>query len=258
MKLNLLVGINLYLVISSVAGVQAKTDAIIDLEKPTKCPALIQKKEVRQVTTPVKNLAMVECVKLPEGKVSTVAALTDVPQTNASSFNKNETAIPPTNASSFSKNETAIAQILPPTDSNGNRIFRSTRSGPSYIGVGLNFGVTGSGNLGDRSFVILSKLGLTETISVRPSIFLLRDFATLLIPVTYDFEPQQPFSDFRFAPYLGGGIAIDTGSNSSYGPLLTAGVDIPLSSNFTINVATNLAFLRNTDLGIVVGVGYNF
>lgn len=246
MKFNLLVGINLFLVISSIAGAEAKADVIIDLEKSTKCLAPIHKKDASQVTTPVKNLAMLECAKLPEGKVSTVAALTAIPQTNAISLNKDE------------KDETAIAQILPPTDSNGNRIFRSTRSGPSYIGVGLNFGVTGNGNLGDRSFVILSKLGLTETISVRPSIFLLRDFATILIPVTYDFEPQQPFSDFRFSPYLGGGIAIDTGSNSSYGPLLTAGVDIPLSSSFTINVATNLAFLRNTDLGIVVGIGYNF
>jgi hypothetical protein len=231
--------------ISLISGAEAKAEAIADFGKSTKCLAPTHKKEASEVTTPVKNLAMLECAKLPESKVSTVAALTAIPQTKASSFN-------------FNKDETAIAQILPPTDSDGNRIFRSTRSGPSYLGVGLNFGVTGNGNLGDRSFVILSKLGLTETISVRPSIFLLRDFATILIPVTYDFEPQQPFSDFRFSPYLGGGIAIDAGSNSSYGPLLTAGVDIPLSSNFTINVATNLAFLRNTDLGIVVGVGYNF
>jgi hypothetical protein len=86
----------------------------------------------------------------------------------------------------------------------------------------------------------------------------LRDFATILLPVTYDFAPQQPFSNFQLSPYLGGGIAINTGSNSSVGPMITGGVDIPLSSAFTINVAANLAFLHSTDLGILVGIGYNF
>lgn len=104
----------------------------------------------------------------------------------------------------------------------------------------------------------MSKLGLTETLSVRPSVFLLGDFVSILIPVTYDFEPQQPFGDFKFSPYVGGGIAIDAGSNSSYGALLTAGVDIPLSSIFTVNVAANLALLDSTDFGVVVGIGYNF
>jgi hypothetical protein len=40
--------------------------------------------------------------------------------------------------------------------------------------------------------------------------------------------------------------------------MITAGVDIPLASQFTINVAANLAFLHTTDLGILVGIGYNF
>jgi hypothetical protein len=243
MKFNLLASITLLLMSSSIAGAEAETVTSFSCEGRDQCSVTVNSKEVIKSANPVKSLAIVESVQLPEGKVSTVAALTTVPQGNAISLKS-----PPN----------AIAQVLPPTDSNGNRIFRSTRSGPSYLGVGLNFGLTGSGNLGDRSFVVLSKLGLTETISVRPSVFILGDFVSILIPVTYDFEPQQPFGDFKFSPYIGAGLAIDAGSNSSYGPLITAGVDIPLSSVFTINVAANLAFLRNTDLGLVVGIGYNF
>jgi hypothetical protein len=243
MKFNLLAGITLLLMSTAIAGVEAETVIPSSCEWSNKCSVTINNQKVVKSAAPVKSLAIVESVQLPEGKVSTVSALTAIPQGNAVSL---------------TTSPNAIAQVLPPTDSNGNRIFRSTRSGPSYLGVGLNFGLTGSGNLGDRSFVILSKLGLTETISVRPSVYLLGDFVSILIPVTYDFEPQQPFGDFKFSPYLGGGLAIDAGSNSSYGPLITAGVDIPLSSMFTINVAANLAFLRNTDLGIVVGIGYNF
>jgi hypothetical protein len=243
MKFNLLAGITLLLMSSSIAGVEAETIAHSNCGWRDKCPATVDNKEVVKPETSVKSLAIVDSVQLPEGKISTVAALTTIPQGKAVNLN-------------ISPN--AIAQVLPPTDSNGNRIFRSTRSGPSYLGGGLNFGLTGTGNLGDRSLVILSKLGLTETLSVRPSVYLLGDFVSILIPVTYDFEPQRPFGDFRFSPYLGAGLAIDAGSNSSYGPLITAGVDIPLSSVFTINVAANLAFLNSTDLGIVVGIGYNF
>jgi len=182
-------------------------------------------------------------IQLPEENVSTVAELTAVSQRNLGIIKRSDNF---------------ISQITPPTDSNGNRIFRSTRSGPSYFGVGANFGLTGRSDLGGTSFAVISKLGLTETISVRPTVLILRDFATILLPVTYDFAPQQPFGDFQFSPYLGGGVAIDTGSNSSTGLLITGGIDIPLSSAFTINVAANLAFLRTTDLGILVGIGYNF
>lgn len=243
MKFNLLAGLTLLLMSSSIVGAEAETVTPSSYEGHDQHQVTVNSKEVIKSANPLRSMAIVESVQLSEGKVSTVSALTSVSQGNAINL---KTA------------PNAIAQVLPPTDSNGNRIFRSTRSGPSYLGVGLNFGLTGSGNLGDRSFVILSKLGLTETISVRPSVYLLGDFVSVLIPVTYDFEPQKPFGDFKFSPYIGAGLAIDAGSNSSVGPLITAGVDIPLSSVFTINVAANLAFLRNTDLGIVVGIGYNF
>jgi len=243
MKLNLLAGLTLLLTSSAIGGVAAETVISSSCKGQKECPVTVSHKEVTKLENSANNLTIVESFQLPEEKVSTVAELTVIPQGNAVILNSSPKA---------------IAQLLPPTDSNGNRIFRSTRSGPSYLGVGLNFGLTGSGNLGDRSLVIVSKLGLTETVSVRPSVFILADFVSILIPVTYDFEPQQPFGDFKFSPYIGGGIAIDAGSNSSYGGLITAGIDIPLSSVFTVNVAANLAFLNNTDLGIVVGIGYNF
>jgi hypothetical protein len=182
-------------------------------------------------------------MQLPKGKVSTVEELTAIPQRNLGLIKKSDNF---------------VSQVTPPTDSNGNLIFRSTRSGPSYLGVGANFGLTGGSDLGGTSFAVISKLGLTETISVRPSVLILRNFATILLPVTYDLAPRKPFGDIQFSPYLGGGVAINLGSNSSVGLLITGGVDIPLSSAFTINVAANLAFLRTTDLGILVGIGYNF
>ncbi|PZU95794.1 MAG: hypothetical protein DCE90_11595 [Pseudanabaena sp.] len=244
MKLNLMAGLTLLVISNFVAVAKAETIATSNCSEIKDCAIAVNQKEVTKSVKPLTKLEQVESsIQLPKGNISTVAALTGRSQGKATNLKR----LP-----------NSIAQFMPPTDNNGNRIFRSTRSGPSYIGVGANFGLTGGSDLGGTSFAFISKLGLTEVISVRPSVLVLSDFATILLPVTYDLAPQQAFNNLQFAPYLGGGIAINTGSNSSVGAMLTAGVDVPLESGFTINVAANLAFLRTTDLGILVGIGYNF
>jgi len=139
---------------------------------------------------------------------------------------------------------------------------RATRSGPSYIGIGGNIGFGGDSALGDTSFAIISKIGLTNNFSVRPSV-LFRDNLTVLVPVTYDFvskEAVEVSDDFVItaAPYAGAGVAVSTGDNGNFGFLLTGGVDVPLSRNFTATAALNVGFLDGTDVGLLVGVGYTF
>jgi hypothetical protein len=169
------------------------------------------------------------------------------------------TAIPTVTAKQLKEQPVPSQSLVAQTDSNGAPLFRPTRSGPNYIGIGGNFGITGDSDLGGRSLAIISKFGLSEVWSVRPSVLFLSNFASFLIPITYDFPPQQFLTpDLTIAPYLGGGVAITTGSDNTFGPLLTAGIDIPLSRNFTANIAANLAFIRTTDLGLLVGIAYNF
>ncbi len=233
-KFNLLAGMTLLLICNSVA-VEAETTDNSGCELTNNCTNILK---ITQLA-PLTNLEKSDRVA-PEGKALTVATLTSVPQGNAAMLNGSVKLISQTT----------------PTDSSANP-FRATRSVPSYIGIGANLGITGNSGLGGRSVAIISKLGLNETTSVRPSI-LLSDFVSFLIPVTYDLAPQQLFDNFQFSPYLGGGVAITTGNGSSFGLLLTAGIDAPISPSFSVNVAANLGFLRTTDLGILVGVGYNF
>jgi len=139
---------------------------------------------------------------------------------------------------------------------------RATRSGPSYIGIGGNIGFGGDSALGDTSFAILSKIGLTNNFSVRPSI-LFRDNLTIIVPVTYDFvskEAVEVSDDFVItaAPYAGAGVVVSTGDNGNFGFMITGGVDVPLSRNFTATAALNVGFLDGTDVGLLVGVGYTF
>jgi hypothetical protein len=137
---------------------------------------------------------------------------------------------------------------------------QATRGGSSYIGIGGNIGFSGATATGGGAFVVNSKIGLTRTVSVRPSVVISND-VDFLIPVTYDFviQSDDPFAPVPFAPFAGGGLAISTSSNSNIGFLLTGGVDVPLSREFVANAAINAAFMENTtDVGIVIGVGYTF
>jgi hypothetical protein len=140
-------------------------------------------------------------------------------------------------------------------------IGRATRGGSSYIGAGLNVGVSGgSSDLGDGNFTVISKIGFTRTLSARPSIILGTN-TTILAPITYDFsfKSADPFTEaLAIAPYVGVGAAIKTGDKSETAVLVTGGVDVPLNSRLTATAAVNAGFFDTTDVGLLLGVGYNF
>jgi hypothetical protein len=139
---------------------------------------------------------------------------------------------------------------------------RATRSGPSYIGIGANIGLGGDTALGETGFTIYSKVGLTRNLSARPSVVLGGDDPAVLVPVTVDFpiSATAEAGDVRVsaAPYVGGGVAISTGSDSLVRPLVVAGIDVPIADRVTANANVNLAFFDDTELGIRLGAGYNF
>ncbi len=138
---------------------------------------------------------------------------------------------------------------------------RATRSGSSYFGVGGNIGIgSGDTQLGQGSFALISKIGLRPSFSVRPSI-LFSDDVTILLPVTYDFsfgEGPTGALGFSAAPYVGLGAAISTGDGGDVALLLTGGIDVPISSQFTATAAVNATVTGEAAVGILLGVGYNF
>ena len=134
--------------------------------------------------------------------------------------------------------------------------LRTTRSGSSYIGVGGNIGFRGDTRLSEGSANVFSKVGLTNSLSARPSA-LVGNNPAFLLPVTVDFAPRQTLG-LRAAPYVGGGVAVSTARDSTIGPLLTGGVDVPVSRQLTATAGVNVGFIDRTDVGLLLGVGYNF
>ncbi len=137
----------------------------------------------------------------------------------------------------------------------------TTRGGASYVGVAGNIGISGNSTLSESNYALISKIGLTNTISVRPSVIFGGD-TLFLVPVTLDFSPRSvdPLGEqqLSISPFLGGGVAINTGGDSEFGFLLTGGVDLPLGDRFTATGTVNAAFLDRTDVGLFLGIGYNF
>jgi hypothetical protein len=135
---------------------------------------------------------------------------------------------------------------------------QATVSGSSYIGVGGNIGLTGGQTIGEGAFSVISKIGLTDNISVRPSAHISGD-AVFLIPLTADFPIRDVAGgEVSLAPFVGGGLAVATEGDDNVGGVITGGVDVPISPEFTATGAVNVGFLDDTNVGITLGVGYNF
>ncbi len=146
-----------------------------------------------------------------------------------------------------------VAQFSPGTN---------TRSGPSYIGVGGFIGFDDDSALGDGSFSVISKIGLSRNFSIRPSA-LIDDDAIFLIPITIDFPVDDLANTgvqrISVAPYFGAGVSINTDDDADVGFLLTGGVDVPVSRKITATGGVNIGFSDdNADVGLLLGVGYNF
>ncbi|WP_392534654.1 fasciclin domain-containing protein [Nostoc sp. C117] len=181
----------------------------------------------------------------------------DVKASNGIIHAINQVLIPPdVNISQLNQPPTGNTNNTPPT------VGRATRGGRSYVGVAGNIGLSGGDTaLSDGNFTAISKLGLTNYLSLRPSV-IFGDDTVFLVPLTYDLSPRTAGSvgeeTFSISPYIGAGVAIEANANTNVGLLLTGGVDVPLGSKFTLNGAVNAAFMDQTDVGLLLGVGYNF
>lgn len=182
-----------------------------------------------------------------------------IAETNSATKTTNSPNLPQHSSAADLNSESTNSQALKISQSNFEiEPGTATRSGSSYIGIGGNIGLSGDTSVGNGAFAVISKVGLTDYLSARPSA-LIEDDAMFLLPVTFDFSGDEvPNADFRIAPYLGGGLAISTGRDDTIGALIAGGLDVPLSSEFTANAGANVSFIDDTDVGLLLGVGYNF
>ncbi|MBE9060935.1 hypothetical protein [cf. Phormidesmis sp. LEGE 11477] len=133
------------------------------------------------------------------------------------------------------------------------RRTRRAAANSSFVGIGGDIGY-----VDDISFAVISKIAFANRLAVRPSVLIGDDLA-VLVPVTYDFRQYAPEAGgFQFIPYGGLGAAYSSGDgDSDINLLLSAGVDVPVSRQVTVNAQANLGVLNDTDFGVTIGAAYN-
>ncbi|MEO0824493.1 MAG: hypothetical protein AAFX95_15840 [Cyanobacteria bacterium J06639_16] len=125
---------------------------------------------------------------------------------------------------------------------------------PAYLGVGGNIGIIDSdeSGTGDFAFSLFGKVSLGPRFSVRPALFVSEDDTSLAIPITFNFSPLQLYG-FTVAPFVGGGVDI----SGDTGALVNAGIDVPISQQFTLTAQGNFRVSNDSGLGLLLGVAYN-
>jgi hypothetical protein len=149
-----------------------------------------------------------------------------------------------------------------PSDFDNTDLAQVTRGrygsvAPMYLGAGGNIGIGDRDRTGVASFgfTVIGKVSLGPRFSIRPAALITNQSTSFTVPLTYNFNTME-FANFRFQPYVGAGVDIPTGSD--IGLLLSAGADVPISRDFTLNAVTNWRVTSGFGLGISLGVGYNF
>ncbi|OKH18175.1 hypothetical protein [[Limnothrix rosea] IAM M-220] len=159
------------------------------------------------------------------------------------------------------QNQATTISTEPITIAQGRERYPETSASEkySYVGIGANIGLSDEDKgVADGGFAVISKVAITNNISVRPGVSF-GDDAVITVPITYDFtlRGRDPFVENSFTPYIGGGVAFDTGSDEDADFLVTGGMDYRFAKNWVGNLGVNVGFADdNTDIGVVFGVGY--
>ncbi len=135
----------------------------------------------------------------------------------------------------------------------------------SYIGVG---GAIGASNPDPENivaptggaFAVFGKIGFTDYLSLHSSAAFGDDRSNLIFALTGE-APIRSVSTGRtlMIPYLGGGVLVNTGDKSGTYPVLSTGVDAPISRDVSTTVRMDVGFGgRSTDVGFGLGLNYNF
>jgi hypothetical protein len=156
----------------------------------------------------------------------------------------------------------AIAQSALPIASLTPTAIESFQSPNSYIGIGGVIGVNGNTtSLGSGGLTVVSKLRFTDNISLHDATVLFgREAATSMIILSADFPIRNSEGKTIVAPFIGGGAQLRYAEGLFLSPAVSAGIDIPMSNNFTGTVRLNAGFPsnRNADIGVIIGAGYSF
>jgi hypothetical protein len=132
----------------------------------------------------------------------------------------------------------------------------------SYMGVGGALGLSGNTtSLSEGGLAVFSKKALTDNLSIDGTMIIFaRSAPSTAVALTYNLPIETEGIPFSFIPFVGAGALVDNNNGTRINPMVSGGVDIVTPTNFTGTIRVNAAFPsdRQTDVGVILGVGFSY
>jgi len=132
----------------------------------------------------------------------------------------------------------------------------------NYVGIGGSIGVSGNKTgLSEGGAALITKNDLNESLSIRGVSVFGSDRIDNTFALTVNFPVRSRSGQVLLVPFVGGGALISSKSNLDnliIRGLVTGGVDVPLSRRFTATTSVNVGFTNEANVGVQLGVAYNF
>jgi hypothetical protein len=120
--------------------------------------------------------------------------------------------------------------------------------------VGPSIGISD----GKAYFGVDSKFPINETLSARPFVYFPSNGAIFGSGLTYDFNLSNPTKQSQITPFVGGAVAVASGSNSTTAVYLTGGADFEVSDNIQFKGALNVPLTSGQNTQATFTAGYRF
>ena len=134
-------------------------------------------------------------------------------------------------------------------------------SAPARAGMGSSsVGPSLSIQNGTTSIGVDSKFGISDNISIRPSVYFPNGGTIFGASLTYDFDVSRS-SKLQITPYLGGGLKIISanGGGSETQTFFTGGADFGISDSVDLKAALDVPLSsNNSTTGVRIGAGFKF
>ncbi len=120
--------------------------------------------------------------------------------------------------------------------------------------VGPSIGISD----GKVYFGVDSKFIINETLSVRPFIYFPSRGAIFGAGLTYDFNDPNPVKQSQVIPFVGGAVAVASGSNSTTAVYITGGADFNVTNNIQFKGALGVPLTGGQNTQATFTAGYRF
>jgi hypothetical protein len=133
----------------------------------------------------------------------------------------------------------------------------------NFVGIGSNIGISGSETgLSAGAAALITKRDLNDWLSIRGVTTLFsgeRNDRTIALTVNFPIRSES--KKVLLVPYVGGGALISSKNvvdDLIIRGLVTGGIDLPITRRISATTSVNVGFADEPQVGVQIGVGFNF